>query len=579
MGVGAASRWIGSRIRTLAGLVALTAISADASADDKKKKPGLFDFETWKAPVTREREAAGHFAPHTLDLAPAVPAGPEPRRVQLRVYADRDYRSLVVRWQSKMRRQIERLNAVTGPVFNVKFEIESLRDWDRTHFGVDFNHVLDELMKLDEAREVDWVIGLATPLREVASSLHQIGYASLCSRHFLMRGMDDEQESLAIDREFQLLPIEERRRLYGDRKSHKEIVVFLHEWGHTMGLLHHEDRASVMNPAYDSQQRVFTDWEKQVMAMVIERRLGKRGEPYPETAELASMLAAAPADEGSNKERAELTAFVRDRAKAVKTNADITAARTASAADFTQQEVDAFNKAVAAVNADRREQAWALLAPVVRSVAARKTSAGTWTRLAELEAGIGAFTAAEDAIARAGSGDAEARKTAERVESARYRMALPLDARKLGVPPDKEPAYAGAFSKAAEAVASAPIAAAQTHVAEMAKAFPGAPGVDVLTCDLELRAKRVAQANKSCEAAVAKFPGATRAHYLLGVIAANARRDAVAEQHFRRVIALDPREEGAWRSLAAMYRTARSKQRLARLRDEHQALLSSPLPE
>jgi hypothetical protein len=243
----------------------------------------------------------------------------------------------------------------------VKFEVESLRDWDATHFGVPFGKMLDELMKQDEAREVDWVIGLVTPLREFASSLHQIGFAASCSRHFLLRGMDDEQEMLALDREFRLLGVDERRRLYGDRKAHKELVVFLHEWGHTMGLMHHEDRAVVMNPSYDSHQRTFTDWEKRVMALVIERRLARRSELYPETAELAQMFAKAPTDEGSQAERAELTGFLRERAKVLEANATAASARAAAGpvAEFTKQEADAFNRAVAAANADRREEAWA----------------------------------------------------------------------------------------------------------------------------------------------------------------------------------------------------------------------------
>jgi hypothetical protein len=114
-------------IRTRAflwGAMGLGALVGRAEADGKK--PGMFDFEGWKSPVRREREAAGQIAPGTFDLSPAVPRAGELRIIRVRVYADSDYRGLVMRWQARLRGQIAHINAVAGPVFNVAFEIESV---------------------------------------------------------------------------------------------------------------------------------------------------------------------------------------------------------------------------------------------------------------------------------------------------------------------------------------------------------------------------------------------------------------------------------------------------------------------
>ena len=82
-----------------------------------------------------------------------------------------------------------------------------------------------------------------TPLHGVATSVHSIGWADYLSRHFVLRGMDDEQEFRAFEREFKLISARGARSgSTRDRKAHKEVVVFLHEWGHTLGLIHHEDR-------------------------------------------------------------------------------------------------------------------------------------------------------------------------------------------------------------------------------------------------------------------------------------------------------------------------------------------------
>jgi len=564
------------------------------SANAEDKKPGLFDFEHWKLPVTRERESAGRLAPKGLDLTPAVPATAEPRPIRLRVYADKDYRGLVMRWQSKVRAQIDRINAVVGPVFDVRFEIESFRDWDRSHVGLPFEPIMTELEALDPAREVDWVLGLTTPLRGVATSIHQVGGARLLGRHMLLRGMDDEQEFRALEASFKLLSPDERQNLYADRKAHKEVVMFLHEWGHTAGLLHDEDRAMIMNPTYDERQTAFSEFGKEVLALVIERRLARRSELYPESADLVALYQRAPPDEGSDRERAQLLALARERAGAghVAASPRPGAGRAASspagsqsqspsAAELPAVDAEIFNRAVAASNAGHPEEAWKVLSPLVARLRAGKPSAKVWTRVAGLAAAVGALTAAEEAIGRAARGETELEKIAADVEATRHRVALPSDSAKGGVDPDREPAYVAAFRKTAHVVTApdSDLAAARTRLRDFAAAFPGAPGVDLLTCDLELRANHAALAAKHCDAALAKAKEAARAHYLLGLIAARARRDAVAEQRFRNAILLDPEEPTAWRALAQMYRATGARSRLAELADKHRVLFSSPLPE
>ena len=203
----------------LVGLVAVTVAAPPTRADDKKK-PGLFDFQPWKTPAARERAAAKTLAPGQLELEPLGRFDDPPRTLRLRVYADNDYRAGVLRWQMKVRAQIERINRVVEPVFNVRFELESLREWKRAHAGVQLEAMLGELEALDAARDVDWVWGLVTPFRGVAASIHEIGLARLASRSFVMRAMDDEEEGRALERELSMLSAGEREKLYDERMAH-----------------------------------------------------------------------------------------------------------------------------------------------------------------------------------------------------------------------------------------------------------------------------------------------------------------------------------------------------------------------
>jgi hypothetical protein len=543
------------------------------AAHAEKKKAGLFDFAVPKLPVTRERDAAKQLAPTQLDLTPSAATG-EAKTIRLRLYADSDYRGLVLRWQSKARAQVERINAVVAPVFNVRFEIESLRDWNSSHAGVRLEPILDQLEALDPASDVDLVVAFATPLQGVASSIHQIGSSRLLARHFVLRGMDDEQEIRALDREFKLLSPDERLRLYGERKAHKEVVVFLHEWGHVLGLLHNEDKTIIMNPAYDPAQAGFSAFEQKVIGLVVDRRNAHPKELYPETVDLVPLLGAAPRDEGSDQERADLLAFARARAGGGNPNGGKNAG---GAVDLSPADVAAFNRALIAANSGKQEEGWGALSPVFAHARAGKVSAATWARLASLAAALGAVSAAEEALTHAPH-DAAALKLASELDSTRHRVALPVAGAKVGISPEQEPAYVRGFWSVAESVGSDP-AGARAKLDALAAAFPEAAGVDVLSCDLELRLKRAAAGARRCESALAKVSTATRAHYLLGVIAVRGGKAAVAEQHLRRAILLDPTDDAAWRTLAQMYRAERDKKRLTDLANQHQALLSSPLPE
>src|SRR5579872_2272842 len=194
------------------------ALAGGARAEDKK--PGLFDFGSWTPPAGHQRNAARTLEPAALDLMPAPNIDSEARTVRLRVYADGEYRRGVVHWQSQLRKQLDRLNSVVGPVFNVQFELESAREWNRAQNGGTLEAVLIELEARDAATDVDWVIGLTTPFQGVATNVHQIGTARYLSRHFVLRAMDDVEEARALDQELNLLSEEHRARIYQERKPH-----------------------------------------------------------------------------------------------------------------------------------------------------------------------------------------------------------------------------------------------------------------------------------------------------------------------------------------------------------------------
>ena len=577
-----AARWPRAACLVGCGLAAAGVLGADR-AFAEKNKPGLFDFEKWQTPGGREKEAAGQFLPGRFDLTPMAGLPAEARTLRLRFYADRDYR-LLLRWQTRLRAQGKRINAVVEPVFAVRFEIESVRDWDRSHTGVPLDPILGELETLDPGREVDCVIGLVTPMRGVATSVHHIGTARLLARHFVLRAMDDEQEILALDREFKLLNINERQDLYEARKSHKEVVVFLHEWGHTLGLLHNGEPAVIMNPNYDARQAGFSAFEQRFIAQVVQNRLQHPKDQFPEGPSLESLLADAPPDEGSDKERADLLDGVRARGRyaTAVSNQNTPPAGTG----LTAAEVEGYNHAVKAANAGQAEQAWTDIAPIFARLATATSPIDPtlYRQAAAFAVTLGALASAESLLARLEPHDPEAGKLTANIQTQRHRLALPAaaDGEKAALPPAREVSYVAAFRAIARALDQNDVAKARAQLPTFTAAFPDTPGADVIACELDARApsaKTRALAGKRCEAALAKYPGATRALALLALMAAKDRRDAVAEKHLRRAIQLDPADPGPWCMLADLYRSTRARQRLSELESQHQALFSKPLPK
>jgi tetratricopeptide (TPR) repeat protein len=558
--------------------LALTLAGARAHAD--KKKPGLFDFEQWKTPAGHERDAARHLLPGRFDLTPAPGRPVESQVFRLRIYADDDYRTLLS-WQKRLRAQIERINAVAEPVFGVRFEIESIRDWNRSHRAMPLDPILAELEALDPAREVSCVIGLVTPMRGITTSVHQVGDAALLSRHFVLRAMDDEQELLALDREFTLLDPAERQSVYSQRKAHKEVVIFLHEWGHTLGLLHHEDPAVIMNPSYDPHQASFSAFEQSQINLVLARRFERPAEAHPEVAALESFLTDAPADEGSDKDRAQLLNLTRQRARGV---AGTPVAGAGDPNGVTHVQIDRYNRAVASANAGRTEEAWADLAPVIAELmkATLPKDPALWRQAAAFAVNLGALSAAEGLMARLGqAATPEMTKLAAEIESARHRVALPPNGEKSGVPAEREVAYVAGYCEMARLLSSANAAGARQRFQRFVADFPDAPATDVVACELDMRAKNSktrAAAAKRCEAAVAKYGEAVRALVLLGAISATAGRDTVAEKYLQRAIQVEPGEPGPWRMLGQLYRSTHATSSLSQLESRHQALFSTPLP-
>lgn len=190
-------------------------------------------------------------------LTPArlQPAGAEAQPVarvfKVRAYVDPDYRAHAPDWRERIAGQVEQANVILASDFGVRLELEPVREWERARAGDGLEGTLGALLRLDAARDVDWVIGFVAPVPEDSPrDYHAVGMASMFGRHFVVRAMQTSGDLARIDAVYDQLTEEERTAFARARRVHQEATVFLHEWGHTLGAVHECDSKWIMAPTY-----------------------------------------------------------------------------------------------------------------------------------------------------------------------------------------------------------------------------------------------------------------------------------------------------------------------------------------
>jgi tetratricopeptide (TPR) repeat protein len=216
------------------------------------------------------------------------------------------------------------------------------------------------------------------------------------------------------------------------------------------------------------------------------------------------------------------------------------------------------------------------LATTDAAAALLKSSTGkpdAWVWVAQLYGQLGHVTRADEALARAGD-------KAPGLEGAR--KAVAQDRRIFGLPPgalpaEREPDYADRHRKITTLIDANKLREARTATEAARREFPGVPGIDVLSCEIDARQNRPRPAEKACTQALAAMPDLPRVHYLLGHVKLQmgARDGAIAA--FRKSIELDPRESSPWQSLAEVYKATGKRQELATLKTDFQKQFSRPL--
>jgi hypothetical protein len=178
---------------------------------------------------------------------------------RVRVYASQEYRAQRAGWESRVREMVDSAGAVLGPAFGVRLEVVDAQIWNPDCDPASLQECLAELAQHDPGDDVDWVVGLISAVPRFTTSFDELGMARLPGRHFLLRDLYAPGEREAIDAMFPAMAASKRTEIYRERQTHKRLVIFLHEWAHTMGALHTRRDDTILYPSYDSEMAGFSE--------------------------------------------------------------------------------------------------------------------------------------------------------------------------------------------------------------------------------------------------------------------------------------------------------------------------------
>jgi hypothetical protein len=552
-----------------------------------------------------QKEFAEKLMPAPL-LAPRREGGGKIVPVRIRFHADPGYRSEGGRWQDNIKVVLGHLNQVVGQSFGVRFEAVEFRRWERTGPNGALAPMLEQLEKLDPGTDVDWVVGLVSSLPLVSMSFHDLGHARVLGRHFLLRGMSSLAEMQDFERMFKAMEPQEREQLYGIRKAHKETSVFLHEWGHTLGVPHVEDPTRIMCPGYSQRTSLLSNEDAELITAALDSRLRSRGRETAaiDWSPLHQYLKTSRNPEWRPADRQTLLELSTPRAGGTP-GTDRAATATAEApvrvpppfgvrplppggiplpppeaADrpATRSPAASGGAPPPAGGGTATRRSGRVPEPPFATEARSLIRAGEWPKamalldrtatdlsrqvppdpaaqasVARVYAEAGAFTAAERTLARAGDAP-PIRQAAAEVQRARRRMGVPKSVARFQLPPSAEPEYAEVWDRLRNAMNAGDLKSAKAAVDTGLRKFPGAPGLITADCEVLLRQDRPDQATKRCQEALAIMEDLPRAHYLLGCIQAESGQHEAGVTSLKRAIALDPRNRAAWESLNDLLR-------------------------
>lgn len=552
--------------------------------------------------------------------------------VRLRVYADQDVRLRQERWEEDFRGLVDRTNVIAGPRFGVRFEVVEFVSWVRRCEVSDLEACLVELERLDDVSAgADRVVGVLEASPNASDSMQQLGEARYLGRHLVMRALDDRVEAEASSVTLDEWPEQERAEKLDERRRHKQVAMFLHQWARSLGAVRVERERCWMASLYSPAQAEFCQANAELLRTAL-----AHPRPHRSPERLAALRQAVRLHLRESPHQDQWLPGAR---------ASALTSLEEGAGNLMPAEVQAFQDAVALLQARAPRDAWPIAAALAR---AHPEHPDVQALACDVSAGIGdpggpvlqhCFKAARLnpaaprpvlmlASAHIARGDWP-QATGALIEARNRHVALPqrdpatalfiaklassaflvtLTEELAGRHPDYPqaaellgwasrtrmryglptqsaevaPVQEGVFLRLMEALQrhtfERNFAAADATVAALIDRFPQAPGTYAARCALHSARNQTRLAVKACDDALKRHPECTAALHLRAELHLRQRQAPMARRRLRKALMLDPDASYHWLALAQLLTKPRDRQALETLRSDFSAHFRQPPP-
>lgn len=150
---------------------------------------------------------------------------------------------------------------------------------------------------------------------------------------------------------------------------------------------------------------------------------------------------------------------------------------------------------------------------------------------------------------------------------------------RFGISGPREPDYLEAYAKGEHDLRGSAWSAARDSIEEALRHFANVPALLALRCELAIRQEQRAAAHRDCGLALRSDPESAPVRVAAGLLVATDGELRVAEEHWRRALALAPDARQAWLNLGWLYRARRDRAKLERLGGEYRARFGEALPQ
>lgn len=236
----------------------------------------LFYDSRWGESTAEQKRAAARMKPADLEARhEAEPA--RLRHARVHACATQGYVAETLEWERRFEDLLRDASALLEPAIGLRLESAGAVGFKPAAGGADLDAALGALADCDEG-DADWVVGFVESTPRLDADFHFLGKGRSYSKYLVVRAPNDPAEIEALARGLPDLGSQEREKLYADRKHHKNVTLFLHEFAHTLGALHRASRDTIMNPAYDAREAGFDDATVGLLKLTLAARFDRRPE-------------------------------------------------------------------------------------------------------------------------------------------------------------------------------------------------------------------------------------------------------------------------------------------------------------